>query len=61
MISFFNILLEEMYFDNNAIIGEMPKEVCNLREMKLKDLYADCGGALPQLQCAKPSCCTGCY
>lgn len=44
--------------NGNRLNGEVPAEVCLLRNEKLKEFVADCGGIEAKLQC---SCCTVCY
>ena len=48
-------------FDNNDFTGSMPPAVCNNRAGFLKNLTADCAGPNPQVTCAFPTCCTGCF
>ena len=48
-------------FDDNDFTGSMPQAVCNNRAGSLTNLTADCAGANPQVTCAFPTCCTGCF
>jgi hypothetical protein len=48
-------------YDENDFTGSMPQAVCNLRAGSLKNLTSDCAGANPQVTCAFPTCCTGCF
>jgi hypothetical protein len=53
--------LTEFRLENNMLTGSMPASFCALRgddrEQDLIALIADCGGAMPQLQC---DCCNSC-
>jgi hypothetical protein len=49
--------LEELFVDRTLMTGEMPAEICQLRQHKLNSLHASCDGTHPMLQC---SCCTSC-
>eukprot|EP00980_Cylindrotheca_fusiformis_P024355 scaffold11783_cov120-Cylindrotheca_fusiformis.AAC.15 len=54
--------LNEFLIQDTNIRGSMPDSVCNLRETGiLDDLWADCGGPNPELQCAFPDCCNRCF
>jgi Leucine-rich repeat (LRR) protein len=48
-------------FDTNDFTGSMPAQICDLRSGSLKNLTSDCAGATPQVTCAFPTCCTGCF
>ena len=54
--------LTELLLNGNMFTGEMPGSICQLRSSAiLEDLWADCGGTPPEVQCALPSCCTFCF
>jgi Leucine Rich Repeat len=54
--------LNEFLLHNNMLIGVMPSSVCNLRdEFILDDLFADCGGEDPVIDCDFPDCCNRCF
>jgi Leucine-rich repeat (LRR) protein len=48
-------------FDTNDFTGSMPSQICDLRSGSLKNLTSDCAGATPEVTCAFPTCCTGCF
>lgn len=43
--------------EGNSIIGEVSEGICGLRQQALSDLWADCGGDEPDINC---TCCTMC-
>ena len=47
--------LHELLLHNNDFTGSMPSSICAL---ELDGLFADCGGATPEISC---SCCTVCF
>lgn len=49
--------LESLDVHDNDLTGRMPRQVCQLRKHKLKELVADCLGPNPEVQC---DCCTVC-
>ena len=54
--------LTELLIHGNEFTGQMPGSICQLRSSGiLEDLWADCGGNPPEIQCALPSCCTFCF
>lgn len=54
--------LNEFLLNANRLTGTMPNSVCNLRsEGDLEDLWVDCGGAPPEVECSLPECCTACF
>ena len=54
--------LTELLLNGNALTGRMPGSVCQLRTSAiLEDLWADCSGSPPEIQCALPACCTFCF
>lgn len=55
--------LNEFLVQFNFLSGSMPSEICDLRsnEGNLDDLFADCGGSNPEIQCSYPQCCNRCY
>jgi len=57
--------LNELLIQNNQFTGSVPESICKLRNNAtgaiLEDLWADCGGAVPQLQCTFPTCCNRCF
>ena len=54
--------LNEFLLHRTKITGSMPESVCNLREnFILDDLWADCGGSSPEIDCDFPNCCNRCF
>ncbi|CAB9512622.1 leucine Rich Repeat [Seminavis robusta] len=54
--------LNEILFNYNLFSGAMPQSFCDLRlDAVLDDLFADCGGETPKLQCSYPDCCNRCF
>ena len=55
-------VLNELLLDNNMLEGRMPNSICNLRSLgRLEDLWADCRGTPPEVECSVPDCCTACF
>ena len=52
--------LTELLFDGNNLIGNMPASICDLRNVSLEDLWADCAPPV-EVQCDLPDCCTRCF
>jgi Leucine-rich repeat (LRR) protein len=56
--------LKELLLDKTRLTGSMPLEVCQLRNVALYSLHADCRGGgdfgSPALECEHPHCCTSC-
>jgi Leucine-rich repeat (LRR) protein len=54
--------LTEFLVQFNFLSGSMPASVCDLRESSnLEQLFSDCGGDNPELECEFPSCCSRCF
>jgi hypothetical protein len=55
--------LNEMLLHFNALTGAMPDSVCALRGSggNLEDLFTDCGGLDPEIECPFPQCCNRCF
>jgi hypothetical protein len=54
--------LNEFLIQDTAIRGNMPNSVCALRsDGILDDLWSDCGGPTPEIQCSFPNCCNRCF
>ena len=54
--------LSEFLLQDNGISGTMPKSICDLRSnFILDDLWTDCGGASPEIECEFPECCNRCF
>ncbi len=54
--------LSEFLLNNNQISGTMPKSICKLRSnFILDDLWTDCGGPSPEIECEFPECCNRCF
>ena len=54
--------LNEFLIHDTQLSGAMPSSVCGLREEHiLDDLWADCGGPKPKIQCSFPDCCNRCF
>jgi hypothetical protein len=41
--------------ENNNLVGNVPNDICAIKT--LKDIWADCGGSVPEILC---SCCSTC-
>mmetsp|Transcript_17032 Transcript_17032/g.48920 ORF Transcript_17032/g.48920 Transcript_17032/m.48920 type:complete len:131 (-) Transcript_17032:884-1276(-) len=50
--------IKKLYLHDNSFVGEMPKDVCNLRYLNLMDFSSDCGGDPAEIECF---CCTSCF
>eukprot|EP00526_Cylindrotheca_closterium_P005942 CAMPEP_0113627582 /NCGR_PEP_ID=MMETSP0017_2-20120614/14288_1 /TAXON_ID=2856 /ORGANISM="Cylindrotheca closterium" /LENGTH=569 /DNA_ID=CAMNT_0000537849 /DNA_START=5 /DNA_END=1714 /DNA_ORIENTATION=- /assembly_acc=CAM_ASM_000147 len=54
--------LNEFLIQDTRITGSMPESVCALRtDGVLDDLWSDCGGSSPEIQCDFPDCCNRCF
>ena len=54
--------LNEFLLQDNMIGGSMPDSICSLRaEFILDDLWTDCGGVSPEIECDFPECCNRCF
>ena len=54
--------LNEFLLQRTMITGTMPQSVCDLRfDHILDDLFADCGGENPEIDCDFPDCCNRCF
>ncbi len=54
--------LNELLLQDNRITGTMPSSICDLRsEFVLDDLWTDCGGSNPEIECDFPDCCNRCF
>jgi hypothetical protein len=54
--------LNEFLLQGNRLQGVMPESICNLRaEFILDDLWTDCGGQTPEIECDFPDCCNRCF
>lgn len=54
--------LNEFLLHETQVTGTMPQSLCDLRtNFVLDDLFADCGGASPEIQCEFPDCCNRCF
>lgn len=54
--------LNEFLLHNNRISGTMPQAICNLRSnFILDDLWTDCSGSSPEVDCDFPECCNRCF
>ena len=54
--------LSEFLLQGTSVTGTMPASVCNLRiEHILDELWTDCGGSNPEIQCDFPDCCSRCF
>lgn len=54
--------LSEFLVQDNKISGTMPDSICALRsDFVLDDLWTDCGGPLPEIECDFPECCNRCF
>jgi Leucine-rich repeat (LRR) protein len=53
--------LNEFLVHNTRLSGSMPESVCFLRDTGiLDDLWSDCGGDSPEIECDFPDCCNRC-
>jgi hypothetical protein len=54
--------LAELLVQNNLFTGTMPPAICSLRTTGvLINLFSDCGGATPEIECTFPICCNRCF
>jgi Leucine-rich repeat (LRR) protein len=54
--------LNELLLHRTQLTGTMPESVCDLRKNSiLDDLWSDCGGSDPEIECDFPSCCNRCF
>lgn len=54
--------LNELPLQVNRLTGSVPQSICLLRTAgELEDLFTDCGGATPEIECDFPACCTRCF
>ena len=53
--------LTELLLQFNFLTGSMPASVCALRSDNLEDLFSDCGGSNPEIECDFPGCCNRCF
>lgn len=54
--------LNEFVLQENKFTGTMPESICSLRtEFILDDLFTDCGGSSPEIECDFPDCCNRCF
>lgn len=55
--------LNELLLQNNFLTGSVPTSICNLRGDGggLDDLFVDCAGDSPRVQCNFPTCCNRCF
>jgi hypothetical protein len=54
--------LNEFLLQKNRLDGSMPQSVCDLRvDFILDDLWTDCGGETPEIDCDFPDCCNRCF
>lgn len=54
--------LNEFLLQFNQLTGSMPASVCSLRtNAVLDDLFADCQGDPPEIECDFPTCCNQCF
>ncbi len=55
-------LLNELLLHGTQITGTMPDSICDLRlRFILDDLWSDCGGEAPEIDCPFPDCCNRCF
>jgi hypothetical protein len=55
-------MLNEFLVHDTFLTGSMPQSVCSLRfDHILDDLWSDCGGASPEIECDFPDCCNRCF
>lgn len=55
--------LNELLLQNNFLTGIVPSSICDLRgdTGDLDDLFVDCAGDNPRVQCNFPTCCNRCF
>ena len=55
--------LNEFLLQENALVGTMPDSICALAtgNGNLEDLFSDCGGVAPEIECPFPECCNRCF
>jgi len=56
--------LSEFLLQENDLTGSVPASLCalvNSTKGILEDLWSDCAGENPQIQCDFPECCTKCF
>lgn len=54
--------LNEFLLHRTRLTGTMPASVCDLvSDASLDDLWADCGGARPEIECEFGTCCNRCF
>ena len=54
--------LNEFLLQDNQISGTMPDSICALRsDFILDDLWTDCSGESPEIECDFPECCNRCF
>jgi hypothetical protein len=53
--------LTELLLQFNFLTGSMPASICALRDLELEDLFSDCGGSDPEIECEFPGCCNRCF
>lgn len=54
--------LNEFLLQDNKLSGSVPNSICSLRtSFVLDDLWTDCGGGSPEIQCDFPECCNRCF
>jgi hypothetical protein len=53
--------LTEFLVQFNSLSGSMPPSICDLRSGQLEDIFADCGGSDPEIECEFPTCCNRCF
>jgi hypothetical protein len=53
--------LNEFLVQFNFLTGSMPTSICDLRSAELEDLFSDCGGSNPEIECDYPGCCNRCF
>lgn len=52
--------LSVLKLEETGVSGTMPSEICNLRNMVLDQLLAECFGGAAKIECSQPACCTDC-
>ena len=54
--------LNEFLVHRTELSGRMPVSICDLRTNNiLDDLWSDCGGNNPEIECDFPDCCNRCF
>ena len=55
--------LNEFVLHGNFLSGSVPSSICDLRgdAGDLDDLFVDCGGENPKVECDFPTCCNRCF